>query len=46
MDAQLKRGFLDACVLATMAQGESYGYQIIKELDQQSQQVFSSRKGS
>ena len=32
MDAQLKRGFLDACVLATMAQGESYGYQIIKDM--------------
>ncbi len=32
MDAQLKRGFLDACVLATMAQGETYGYQIIKDM--------------
>lgn len=32
MDAQLKRGFLDACVLATMAKGESYGYQIIKDM--------------
>lgn len=32
MDTQLKRGFLDACVLATMAQGESYGYQIIKDM--------------
>lgn len=32
MDAQLKRGFLDACVLAAMAQGESYGYQIIKDM--------------
>lgn len=32
MDAQLKRGFLDACVLATMAHGESYGYQIIKDM--------------
>lgn len=32
MDAQMKRGFLDACVLATMASRESYGYQIIKDL--------------
>ncbi len=32
MDAQLKRGFLDACVLATMIDGESYGYQIIKDM--------------
>ncbi len=32
MDAQLKRGFLDACVLAAMAKGESYGYQIIKDM--------------
>lgn len=32
MDAQMKRGFLDACVLATMAQGETYGYQIVKDM--------------
>lgn len=32
MDAQMKRGFLDACVLATMTSRESYGYQIIKDL--------------
>ncbi len=32
MDAQLKRGFLDACVLATMANGESYGYQMVKDI--------------
>lgn len=32
MDAQMKRGFLDACVLASMANGESYGYQIIKDV--------------
>ena len=31
MDAQMKRGFLDACVLATLLSGESYGYQIIKD---------------
>lgn len=32
MDAQLKRGFLEACVLATLCKGESYGYQIIKDI--------------
>ena len=32
MDAQMKRGFLEACVLAVLARGESYGYQIIKEV--------------
>lgn len=32
MDPQMKRGFLDACVLATMVSKESYGYQIIKDL--------------
>ena len=31
MDAQMKRGFLEACVLATLCGGESYGYQIIKD---------------
>lgn len=32
MDAQMKRGFLEACVLATLARRESYGYQIIKDV--------------
>lgn len=32
MDTQMKRGFLDACVLASLAQGESYGYQMIKDM--------------
>lgn len=31
MDAQMKRGFLEACVLAALAGGESYGYRIIKD---------------
>ena len=31
MDSQVKRGFLDACVLATIARGDSYGYQIVKD---------------
>jgi PadR family transcriptional regulator PadR len=32
MDTQLKRGLLDVCVLAAIRDGESYGYQIIKDL--------------
>ncbi len=32
MDIQLKRGLLDVCVLAAIRDGESYGYQIIKEM--------------
>ena len=32
MDAQMKRGFLEACVLATLRRRESYGYQIIKDV--------------
>ena len=32
MDAQLKRGLLDACVLAAIKNGESYGYKIIKDI--------------
>ena len=32
MDAQLKRGMLEACVLAVLLRGDSYGYQNVKEL--------------
>ena len=32
MDAQLKKGLLDVCVLAAIRDGESYGYKIIKDL--------------
>ena len=32
MDAQLKRGVLDVCVLATIKNEDSYGYKIIKDL--------------
>jgi len=33
MDIQLKRGLLDVCVLKAISRGDSYGYQIIKDLD-------------
>jgi PadR family transcriptional regulator PadR len=32
MDAQLKRGLLEVCVLAAIKSKESYGYQIIKDM--------------
>ena len=32
MDAQLKRGLLDVCVLAAIKNEDSYGYQIIKDM--------------
>ena len=32
MDAQLKRGLLEICVLRVLQKGDSYGYQIIKDV--------------
>ena len=32
MDIQLKRGFLDVCVLSAIKSEDSYGYKIIKDL--------------
>ncbi len=32
-DPQLRRGLLEACVLAALCRGESHGYQIIKDLE-------------
>jgi len=32
MDAQIKRGLLDVCVLAAIKSRDSYGYQIIKDI--------------
>ncbi|MBQ9748304.1 MAG: PadR family transcriptional regulator [Clostridia bacterium] len=33
MDIQLKRGILDVCVLSVLVRGDSYGYQIIKDMN-------------
>lgn len=33
MDAQIKRGLLEVCVLAALSRGDSYGYQIIKDIE-------------
>ncbi len=32
MDIQLRRGILEVCVLKALCDGESYGYQIIKDI--------------
>ena len=32
MDAQLKKGLLDVCVLAALRKEESYGYKIISDI--------------
>lgn len=32
MDAQLKRGLLDVCVLSAIKKEDSYGYKIIKDI--------------
>ena len=32
MDPQLKRGFLEVCVLASIRKQDSYGYQIVKDV--------------
>ena len=33
MDAQLKKGLLDVCVLVALQELDSYGYQIIKDVN-------------
>jgi len=32
MDAQMKKGLLEACVLVSLETGESYGYKIIEDI--------------
>ena len=34
MDAQLKKGLLDMCVLAELCKGDSYGYRIQKDISE------------
>ncbi|WP_028042249.1 PadR family transcriptional regulator [Candidatus Stoquefichus massiliensis] len=34
MEIQLKKGFLEYCVLASLIKKDSYGYQIIKDISQ------------
>lgn len=32
MDAQMKRGLMEACVLSLLSQGDSYGYLLIQQV--------------
>ncbi|MCH5172460.1 MAG: PadR family transcriptional regulator [Erysipelotrichales bacterium] len=32
MDAQMKKGLLDVCVLALLSRGDSYGYELISKI--------------
>lgn len=32
MDIQVKKGLLEACVLAALIRGDSYGYQLVKDI--------------
>ncbi len=34
MESQFRRGVLDACVLAVLERGESYGYQMVKDISE------------
>lgn len=34
MDIQLKRGYIEICVLAAMLKGETYGYELIKDVSE------------
>lgn len=34
MDTQLKRGLLETCVLKILTKGDSYGYQIVKDVSE------------
>ena len=33
-DAQLRRGLLDICLLALLRRGDSYGYQLVKDMSE------------
>lgn len=34
MDAQLKRGLIDICVLKVLSRHDSYGYQLVKDVSE------------
>lgn len=34
MEAQFRRGVLDACVLAVLERGESYGYKLVTDINE------------
>ncbi len=34
MDAQMKRGLTEACILKLLLRGDSYGYQLVREAEE------------
>ena len=34
MDAQMKRGLIEACILKLLERGDSYGYQLVREAEE------------
>ena len=34
MDVQLKKGLLEVCVLSAVSRGDSYGYQLVKDMSE------------
>ena len=33
MDSQMKKGMMEACILSVLSRGDSYGYQLIKDME-------------
>ena len=33
MDSQMKKGMMEACILSVLNRGDSYGYQLIKDME-------------
>ena len=33
MDSQMKKGMMEACILAVLSRSDSYGYQLIKDME-------------
>ena len=33
MDSQIKKGMMEACILSVLNRGDSYGYQLIKDME-------------
>ncbi|MCM1157590.1 MAG: PadR family transcriptional regulator [Bacteroidales bacterium] len=45
-EQQMKKGVLEILVLKLLAQEEKYGYQLISELRQQSEEMFTLKEGT
>ena len=43
---ELLKGAADTLVMSTFAQGEMYGYQVVKELERRSEGFFALKEGT